>query len=159
MTPDLEPEDLLPYDIITYHMRRFQSSDELAGLLVVCMSREGDIVHGHLQRKLLSWHGGDLLWLRHDMLHRKQGLIQHSWCWRWSVVILLLKFEELHLGERSFHTITRYDDTVPLVGAPALKKLSGKTALHHTWRCHHHTRANVIKMVHALQEETPVYTN
>lgn len=62
------------------------------------------------------------------------------------------ELHELYLGERSFHTVTCYDDAVPLVSTPALKKLSGEPALHHTWRCHHHTRADVIKMVHALEE-------
>ena len=46
----------------------FESPDELAGLLVVSVSREGDVVHRHLQLQLLAGHGGDLLGLRHDVL-------------------------------------------------------------------------------------------
>lgn len=64
-----------------------------------------------------------------------------------------LKIEEIHLGEGSFHAITCYDDAVSLVSAPTLKKLSGKTALHHTWRCHHHTGADVVEVVHALEDK------
>lgn len=53
-------------------MRRFQSSDELAGLLVVSVSGERDIVHRHLQWKFLAGHGGNFLWFRHDMLHMRR---------------------------------------------------------------------------------------
>ena len=49
-------------------MRRFERPDELAGLLVVGVSGEGDVVDRHLERKLLSRHGGDLIRLRHDVL-------------------------------------------------------------------------------------------
>lgn len=54
----------------TYHMRWFESPDELAGLLVVSVGGERNVVHRHLQLQLLSRHGGDLLRLRHDMLRR-----------------------------------------------------------------------------------------
>lgn len=46
----------------------FEGPDELAGLLIVRVSGEGDVVRGHLQLELLSGHGGDLLRLRHDVL-------------------------------------------------------------------------------------------
>lgn len=49
-------------------MGRLEGSNELACLLVVCVSREGDVVHRHLQRKLLTRHGGDLIRLCHDVL-------------------------------------------------------------------------------------------
>ena len=60
-------------------MRRFERSDELAGLLVVSVSREGDVVHGHLQEQLLTRHGGDLIGLRHDVLKHKHGQISKTW--------------------------------------------------------------------------------
>lgn len=46
----------------------FECPDELAGLLVVSVGREGDVVNRHLQQQLLTRHGGDLIWLRHDVL-------------------------------------------------------------------------------------------
>ena len=55
-----------------------------------------------------------------------------------------------HLGERPLHAVPSDDDAIPLVCAPALKQLSGQTALHHTGGCHHHAGADVVEMVHAL---------
>ena len=49
-------------------MGRFEGPDELAGLLVVSVGRERDVVHRHLELQLLARHGGDLLGLRHDVL-------------------------------------------------------------------------------------------
>lgn len=53
-----------------HHMGRFECSDKLAGLLVVSVSGEGNVVYRHLQLQLLARHGGDLLRLRHDVLHK-----------------------------------------------------------------------------------------
>jgi len=53
-------------------MRGFERPDELAGLLVVRVGREGDVVHGHLQLQLLARHGGDLLGFGHDVLKGNQ---------------------------------------------------------------------------------------
>lgn len=52
-------------------MGGFEGPDKLAGLLVVCVGGEGDVVHRHLQQQLLTRHGSDLIWLRHDVLHTK----------------------------------------------------------------------------------------
>lgn len=51
----------------------FEGPDELAGLLVVSVGGERDVVHRHLQLQLLPRHGGDLLGLRHDVLQRAQN--------------------------------------------------------------------------------------
>lgn len=63
-----------------------------------------------------------------------------------------------HLGERPLHAVTSNDDAVPLVCAPAFKKFSGQTTLHHAWRCHHHARPNVIKVVHTLKAEANMFS-
>lgn len=63
-----------------------------------------------------------------------------------------------HLGKRPLHTVTGNDDAVPLVCAPAFKKFSGQTTLHHAWRCHHHARPNVIKVVHTLKAEANMFS-
>ena len=62
-----------------YHVRRFERPDELAGLLVVGVSGEGDVVDRHLERKLLSRHGGDLIRLRHDVLQHTHTHILHTY--------------------------------------------------------------------------------
>ena len=54
------------------------------------------------------------------------------------------------LGERALHTVPRDDDAIPLVGAPALKELSGQAALHHARGGHHHAGPDVVEVIHAL---------
>lgn len=49
-------------------MRRLQYINELAGLLVVGVRRERDVVDGHLEGQLLARHRGDLLGLRQNRL-------------------------------------------------------------------------------------------
>lgn len=56
----------------TNHMWRFQGPDKLTGLLIICVSRERNVIHRHLQRKFLPWHGCDLFRFRHDMLGKKK---------------------------------------------------------------------------------------
>ena len=46
--------DWTGYNRGSYHMGRFESPDELAGLLVVRVGREGDVVHRHLELQLLA---------------------------------------------------------------------------------------------------------
>ena len=57
-----------------------------------------------------------------------------------------------YLGQCAFYTVSSDDDSVPLVSAPALEELPGEAALHHTRRRHHHTGADVIKVIHALEK-------
>lgn len=54
--------------IESYHVWWFESPDELAGLLVVSVGWERDVIHWHFQLQFLPWHGGDLLWFWHDVL-------------------------------------------------------------------------------------------
>lgn len=142
----------------SYHVWGFQSPDELAGLLVVCVCGEGDVVHGHLQLQLLPGHGCDLLRFRHDVLLEtvhKYNIIPRNWThlFKFEAKMLLLSSSILlwsDLRQGSLHTVSSDDDSVPLIRTPALEELSGESALHHTWRRHDDTGANVIKVVHAL---------
>lgn len=56
------------------------------------------------------------------------------------------------LCQGSLYTVSSDDHSVPLVGAPALKELSGQAALHHSRRCHDHAWTDVIKVIHALDK-------
>lgn len=154
-----EADQQVNYFIIfyNYHMGGFECPDELAGLLVVSVGGEGDVVHRHLQQQLLTRHGGDLIWLRHDVLHthtHRTRSVERPFLWPstpwWRCCL------ETHLGQRALHAVASDDDAVPLVGAPALKELSGQTALHHPWGRHHHAGTNVVKVVHALRRETRI---
>ncbi|KAF3835833.1 hypothetical protein F7725_028391 [Dissostichus mawsoni] len=102
----------------TGHLVLLACSDELAGLLVVCVSGEGDVVDGHLERKLLTRHRADLIGLRHD-----------------------------YLSERPLHAVPGDDHSVPLVGAPALEQLAGQTTLHHAGGRHHHAGPDVADVL------------
>lgn len=74
-------------------MRRFEGPDELAGLLVVSVSGEGDVVHRHLQSQLLTRHGGDLIRLRHDVLQHTHTHTHTGQARAWEQASALLRGE------------------------------------------------------------------
>lgn len=55
----------------TNHMWRFQGPDKLTSLLIICVSRERNVIHRHLQGEFLPWHSCDLFRFRHDVLEKK----------------------------------------------------------------------------------------
>lgn len=59
----------------TNHMWRFQGPDKLTSLLIICVSRERNVIHRHLQGEFLPWHSCDLFGFRHDVLEKKRALL------------------------------------------------------------------------------------
>ena len=57
-------------------------------------------------------------------------------------------------GHGALNRIAGNDDSVFKVAAPALKKLSRQSTLHHTWAGHHHGGSYVVEMVYALKQNS-----
>jgi len=58
----------------TNHMWRLQGPDKFTSLLIICVSRERNVIHRHLQWEFLPWHSCDLFRFRHDVLEEKSTL-------------------------------------------------------------------------------------
>ena len=103
-------------------MFTFQLPNKVASLLVVRVSREGDVLDLAVERELLSVHGSDILRIRQDVL-----------------------------GERSLDTVASHDAAVLLLRTPGLEQLPGQTALHHAGAGQDHARTDVLELIDPLE--------
>lgn len=63
--------NFMPLVSIAYHVVRFDCSDKITRLLIVCVSRKRNIIHRATQRQFLTIQCLNLLWLTQDFLQNK----------------------------------------------------------------------------------------
>lgn len=85
----------------TNHMWRFQGPDKFTRLLIICVSRERNVIHRHLHWQFLAWHSCDLLRFRHDVLEIKSTL-NKKWkaCYRCHITTALHFKNQFNIGSQ-----------------------------------------------------------
>lgn len=96
----------------TDHMWRFQGPDKFTSLLIICVSRERNVIHRHLQWEFLPWHSCDLFRFRHDVLEKKGTLIKKS------------KASYRHHITNALHFKNQWNNSGSHVKCEAVKKIS-----------------------------------
>lgn len=86
----------------TNHMWRFQGPDKFTSLLIICVSRERNVIHRHLHWEFLAWHSCDLFRFRHDMLEKKSNLNKKlKACYRCHITTALHFRKQFNIGRQA----------------------------------------------------------